>query len=411
MSGEALPASTCIAASDARMAAAPPRRAPKAPVLGWDSFRPMRAGPLRGIFELPHQQRTTSGRAALLAALRQMALPAGHGVLVPTYQCPTMIAPVLQSALQPVYYPIDARGLPRLDALDALCQGRPVGALFVAHYFGLPNDLRAVVDWCHARGILVVEDCAHAYFGLAGDRPVGHWGDYAAASLSKFFPVPEGGLIASARPLSSLGLARPGLRDEMKGLVDVAENAWAHGRLAGVNHLLAPLWRARRRGRGAEPPVVTPLPGTANADDLMEGCDMGRVDQRPTQAAVWLHRLLPHSPIVARRREHYRIYSELLATVPGAHGLRPALPDGAAPYVWPLWIDGEARAQRAYAAMREQRLPVFRWDRTWPGTPQDPQDVATGWGRQLIQLLCHQDLGAEGTRHTAQAVQSILANY
>ncbi|MBK9574239.1 MAG: DegT/DnrJ/EryC1/StrS family aminotransferase [Rhodoferax sp.] len=54
----------------------------------------------------------------------------------------------------------------------------------------------------------MIEDCAHCFFGQAGERPIGAWGDFATASLTKFFPVPEGGLLASSsRPLPGLALA------------------------------------------------------------------------------------------------------------------------------------------------------------------------------------------------------------
>ena len=72
---------------------------PKAPVLGWRSLWPHSATPLHNVSQLQYKAYTTSGRAALLAALRQLALPTGSGVLVPTYHCPTMVAPVLQAGL------------------------------------------------------------------------------------------------------------------------------------------------------------------------------------------------------------------------------------------------------------------------------------------------------------------------
>ena len=32
--------------------------------------------------------------------------------------------------------------------------------------------------WCDAQSIALIEDCAHSFFGTAGNRPVGAWGDY-----------------------------------------------------------------------------------------------------------------------------------------------------------------------------------------------------------------------------------------
>ena len=45
---------------------------PKAPVLGWRSLWPHSAPALPNVSQLPHRAYTTSGRAALLSALRQL---------------------------------------------------------------------------------------------------------------------------------------------------------------------------------------------------------------------------------------------------------------------------------------------------------------------------------------------------
>ena len=385
------------------------RPLPKAPVLGWHSLWPHAPAALPNLSQLPHRAYTTSGRAALLAALRQLDLTPGGGVLVPTYHCPTMVAPVLQAGLVPAYFPIGADGLPALDGI-APSVAASARVMFVAHYFGLPKSLAKVHAWCRARGIVLVEDCAHSYFGRAGDRPVGHWGDYAAASLSKFFPVTEGGLLASAHhELKPLGLTPPGLRAQIKGAIDVIEFAHSHQRLAGLSHLLAPSFWLKNRGRPQTAATETQGPESApSAASLMTGCDMARVSQAPCAATVALHHLLPVGKLVQQRRLNFRSLAESLAGAPGVQALAPELPDDAAPYVWPLWVADPDRADAIYARMRAAQLPVFRWDRVWPGTPADPQDDGSKWNRQVLQMLCHQDLDAADIAFVARTTRHIL---
>lgn len=346
----------------------------------------------------------------MLAALQQMALPPGSGVLVPSYHCPTMVAPVLQAGLQPLYFPIDANGLPLLTGInDAMADEARV--MFVAHYFGLPKSLKTVQRWCREHGILMVEDCAHSYFGQAGELPVGHWGDYATASLSKFFPVAEAGLLASTHhALSPLGLQPAGLRAQVKGVVDVLEFAHRHRRLPGLCHLLSPLFWLKNGGPHALESVELPGDLDQHADPvrMMAGCDMARVSQAPALAARALHRMLPQAGIVQRRRANYTALAEGLAQAPGASPLAPTLPEGAAPYVCPLWVNDRARADAVYERMRQARLPVFRWDRLWPGTPADPQDAGTAWSRQMLQLLCHQDLRPADIAHVLNVTHTLL---
>lgn len=382
---------------------------PKAPVLGWRSLRRHDAPVLPNVSQLQHQAYTTSGRAALLAALRQLTLPAGSGVLVPTYHCPTMVAPVLQAGLVPVYFPVGTDGLPELDGISAK-HASSAKAMFVAHYFGLPKSLALVQAWCRARGITLVEDCAHSYFGLAGDRPVGHWGDYATASLSKFFPVSEGGLLASAHhALAPLGLTPPGLRAQVKAAMDVIEFAHRHGGLPGLSHLLAPVFWLKNCARAETPTFDLELPeAPPDAASLMAGCDMDRVALAPSAATLALHRLLPVGGVVNQRRLNFQTLASALVGAPGVEPLAAHLPDHAAPYVWPLRVHCPERADAIYARMRAAQLPVFRWDRIWPGTPADPQDSGPQWSRQVLQMLCHQDLSAADLAYVASTTRQIL---
>src|SRR5438309_4000555 len=93
--------------------------------------------------------------------------------------------------------------------------------------------------FCDGHGIALIEDCAHAFFGVCEGVAVGSWGHIAIASLPKFFPVPEGGLIASsARPLNGLAFAPCSWRDEVKAAANAIEIGVIHGRVPGLNALL-----------------------------------------------------------------------------------------------------------------------------------------------------------------------------
>ena len=90
---------------------------PRGPVLGWASFWGPYESPPLGVEGLPHRVSTSSGRAAIYHALRLLGLPNGSGVLAPTYHCPTMIAPIIGAGLRPIFYALDANGMPNLAAI------------------------------------------------------------------------------------------------------------------------------------------------------------------------------------------------------------------------------------------------------------------------------------------------------
>lgn len=342
---------------------------------------------LPGVESLPYRMLTTSGRAALFLALRAAALPVGSAVLVPTYHCPTMIAPVVRAGHRPVFYAIAADGTPLLPEGPMPEEPR---AMIVSHYFGLPRSLAAVRAWCNARDVFMIEDCAHALWGQAGDRPVGQWGDLATASLTKFMPVPEAGLLASNRQLLPCAeLPAQGLSAEIKGLVDLIDRAHASGRLPWLGKLLNAARKVRRVARSAGQPTA-PQRHEVDESAALLACDMSRVDLEPLRIAQWIVPRISRRGIVELRQSNYERIREGLAGLAGTRPLHPGpAPSTSAPYAFALWVDD---AERVYHALRAKGIPVYRWDRTWPGTPELADDHAPGWRRHVVQFLCHQSL-------------------
>lgn len=382
---------------------------PRGPVLDWSSFRVVDVPGIPSIEQLAHRMFTTSGRAAIYQALRQLDLPAQSLVLVPTYHCPTMIAPVILAHLTPTYFGLRADALPDLDAIDPAVAGA-AKAMLVPHYFGLAQSLAEVRAWCDQRGIALIEDCAHCFFGEAGERPAGAWGDFATASLSKFLPVPEAGLLASAhRPIKPTVLHSASLKAQIKGGIDVLEYSARYQQLAGLSVALGFLFKlknarhspARVDARLDDADVDAP----ASEETLMRDCDMARIDQRPLLASQMLKAILPRGRIIARRQRNFSLYAEHLRNLKGARPLRPLPSEPVAPYVFPLWVDD---ADRVYHTLRTRNYPVFRWDRIWPGTPTLPGDVGLSWSRHVVQLLCHQDLSEGDIQETIIAVRHLL---
>lgn len=377
---------------------------PRGPVPGAGWLRGPAAAPLPAIDDLPHTELTTSGRAAISRALRRLPLAPGAHVLLPTYHCPTMAAAVVHAGLVPRFYAQDAGLRPLLDRLDA----DGAGALLVAHYFGHPRSLAAERAWCDQHGVTLIEDCAHSFFGQAGERPVGTWGDFSIASVTKFFAVPEAGLLASARHrLGALPLRPQGWRAQTLALPRLLSLARHHGRLR-----LGP-------ATAVEAPAFVPAPAAAaaaaaraapdHAGDPLQGCDMRRADCQPLALSRWVLRRSGRAAIVAQRWRHAR-WLQQRALPAGARWLvdldRAGPESAGAPYAVPLWLD---RPDAAYHALRRNGVPVFRWDVLWQGTPADlPGDRGHASGRHVLQLLCHQSLGRAELDHIGRTLDRVL---
>ena len=377
---------------------------PKLPVLGWSSYSGARDAPCPGVLDARYRRYTISGRAAISLALQVLGGRSGNKVLVPTYHCTTMIVPVVHAEMLPMFYPTTARGSPDLDWLRrADLSG--VRAMLAAHYFGLPQPMAAIRAFCDERGISLIEDCAHAFFGVSDARPVGSWGDVAIASLTKFFPVPEGGLITSStRTLDSLFLTPRGLRDEVKAAADAVEVGASHGRFPGLNwlfNLVFGLKNRLRHGRSAPrseadagaPEALQPRPGQLLAS------------VRPALAVRWLADSVHRARIVALRRRNYLELAARFSATAGARALATELPADAAPYVFPLYVDDP---EASYQRLRAAGVPIFRWDEIWPGTPALENDHGLDWATHVFQLGCHQDLSLEDIGAIAATVRDII---
>jgi dTDP-4-amino-4,6-dideoxygalactose transaminase len=316
-----------------------------------------------------------------------------------------MIAPVLHAGLKPKFYALGDDALPRLDSLG---EGKADGvhAIIVAHYFGLPRSLADVRRWCDSHRVALIEDCAHSFFGCAGDRPVGAWGDFATASLTKFFPVAEAGLLVSAKHVCpELKMGAQGWKAQIKGIVDVLEAATQAGRLQGLQLPLRGLfWLKNRRG-DERATLRAPIAarGLVPFDEL-QGCDMSRAGMSPVAMARWAYMRLPRSRIAARRRANFEHLKRELSSAPGARVLFDQAPTDA-PYALPLWVED---ADRVYQGLRLAGMPVFRWDRVWANTPTLAQDNGASWSRHVLQLLCHQDLGDAEAEVIAATVRRLL---
>lgn len=312
-------------------------RQPTRPTFGWDNLGGPREAGLPAVDDLPHRRLLTSGRAALFAAMKALGVQPGDSVLAPSYHCPTLVAPLRAAGAAVQFYPLGADGLPLLDAITPAPRTR---AIVVVQLFGLPRSLAAERAWCDARGIALVEDCAHSFFGQASERPVGQWGDLATASLSKFFPLAEGGLLASARPLPAQPLQPAGARQQLKAWVDLLERGSAHGRLTGLNAALGALFRLENGP--PRPPAAGEAPHELTEARMLADYDLARSEQVPTALARRLAGL-PRGRIVVRRRAHYEALSRGTQGLPGARPLLGALPAQAAPYAMPLWVDAPSQ--------------------------------------------------------------------
>lgn len=150
-----------------------------------------------------------SARLGLYLALRGL-VPRGQRVLMSPVNCETVLFAAVAAGLRPVMAPLS----PDDATIDVgRVDWRGVGAVVATHMYGLPGEVERLAAECERRGVVLVEDCAHAYQSEVGGRHVGTFGAAGAFSLSKHPRAGAGGvlLVADAATRDRLAAVRDGL--------------------------------------------------------------------------------------------------------------------------------------------------------------------------------------------------------
>jgi perosamine synthetase len=374
----------------------PPARplVPLAPVLSGASFA-RGAGRPPSVLDAGAVRFVTSGRIAIALALREMEIGPGDSVLVPAYHSLSMVPPVQWRGATPRFYKLKLDTAVDLDDVAAKLDGS-VKAIMVTNYFGFPQDLARIRAFCDRHGLLMLEDCAHCFFGQRDGKPVGSYGDYAIASSMKFFPNYEGGCLVSARrSLAPVALHSAGAGFELKVALTVLENSFAYGRLGAVEMLLrlplrlkTALWsRLKARRTKGNAPALAPSSSDSSFD-----FDPAWLDKRSS----WFSRRLVtrpgHGRIVALRRANYLRLEQALGALAGCRPLFARLPEGACPWLFPLLVE---QPEAVFGRLFDAGVPVTRFAETlWPGVDAGVCANSAALSRQVLAFPCHQELRA-----------------
>lgn len=369
---------------------------PIAPILSAASFRRAGSGSVRvrTVLDAGAAKLVTSGRIAIGLALREIGAGPGDTVLVPAYHSQSMVPPVIWTGARPVFYRLRPDTAIDLDDLASRIDAS-TRAVMVTHYFGFPQELKALRALCDARGVALLEDCAHCFIGENDGLPVGAMGDYAIASSMKFFPIYEGGALVSARhSLQGVGLRSAGPGFEAKVALTSLENSFAWRRLGGVRAALwlplklkDALWAALKK-RSARPAASAAL--APSSSDSSFSFDPAWLDKRSSLFARALLALVPATRIMALRQRHYHQLEAALRGLPGLRPLYPSLPDTVCPWVFPLLADDP---EPLFARLKAAGVPVVRfgWP-LWPGVDESVCPASAELSRRVLAFPCHQEL-------------------
>jgi dTDP-4-amino-4,6-dideoxygalactose transaminase len=147
-----------------------------------------------------HALAVANGTAALHLALLAAGVGPGDEVVLPSLNFVAAANAVAHTGGVPVFCDVLGPDDLNLDPEDLeAAVGERTKAVVVLHYGGFPCDMDAVREMAARRGVLVVEDAAHAPGGTYRGERCGSLGLVACFSFfsNKNLPVGEGGMIVT----------------------------------------------------------------------------------------------------------------------------------------------------------------------------------------------------------------------
>jgi len=146
--------------------------------------------------QAPFVKAHMNGSSALTSMYFALDLPPGSEIMVPSYTFFSACLAMRFFGLVPIFIDIDPKTA-CFDLEDAKRKLTPrTRAVEAMHSWGLPCELDRISDWAKEKGLILLEDAAHAHGASMQGRKVGTWGAMGIYSFqaSKVMPAVEGGM-------------------------------------------------------------------------------------------------------------------------------------------------------------------------------------------------------------------------
>ncbi len=292
------------------------------------------------------------GRQALAEGFRRAGLKAGDEVLLPGFICAEVLASLAVVGAVPRFYLVDDKLCADVTSWD---RANPKGARAVVavNYFGFPQPLDLIREWCRAKGAALIEDNAQGFLSTDGETPLGRRGDLGVFSLRKTLSLPNGAALVDNRPgeMGGNGLSYEkscGGAEWRYRFKIVLKWVMEWGGLRTVRAVLTGVRTARLAATGEAIPASPP----------------DRESVIPQEAfAPLTSRLLLRCDFCAeraRRRNLYQACRELFLGVPEIRPLFGDLPEGVVPQGFPFLYTGMDRSALIRAWWR-RGVPILAW--------------------------------------------------
>ncbi len=342
-------------------------------------------------------------RNALVQALIDSGVNSEHSVLIPSYHCGSMVEPALWLNCHILFYRLNDDLTPDINHLETLLHSAkyPIKAMLLTHYFGFLQNAPQWVNFCHQHKIILIEDCAHAFFGHSTPGQLaGTYGDYAIASVRKFFGVPDGGILIGKSIKSVPPLKPHSFKQELRAGIQTTLEAAHAGKLGYIGRLLTVIdkWRAKARKTQSTHPnsqITNQPPSTW----LWFNPDL--MDYSGYNISQWIMQHTHPKDNIDKRRQNYQLLIKGIHSIKKLKPLYPELPDTTAPYMLPVILESD---ESDFDRLKRAGIPIWRWEELAESDCQ----VSQRYRLKLLQIPCHQSLNIKEINWILHNLQQLL---
>ena len=359
----------------------------------------------RGALPDPFGSRTVrtyyQARYAIWHALRALGIKPGENVAFPALHCSAELDAFVDLGIGLRFYGIDDSLRVRFDSLESAIDDR-TRALFVIHYFGLPQRMDTIGEFCRRKGLRLIEDCAHTIRGFYGDRLLGTFGDASIFSMRKLLPLPDGGALRINDPAIDppeepavtppCGRTVGGVRRSISRNLETQQGPLARVLRARV---LKPAFAAlkavgsRRRT------------GPSLREDQYEFVPE-RIHWGMSSLSRAILRSTPLDEVCRRRCENFHSLAMRLGPTTHVKTLALEIPENFCPWLFPVLVD---RPEAFVAHLMGRGIEVSEfWQRFHPAFPRNQFPAESAMKERLLPLPVHHQLGERHMRWIAETV-------
>jgi len=329
---------------------------------------------------------THQGRYAISLLCRLLDIGSGDEVLVPAYNCGAEVDPFIKAGAKTIFYRIDNQL--RIDVDDIIGRITPATRIiYVTHFFGWPQEISELANWCENRNIYLVEDCAQSLFSDGSDKKMGQKGVAAIYSFVKSLPVPDGGGLVVKKNIYNAGkpFKPPHLQNILRSSLPlfkkwfmVRYRFWQH--LEFTRNLLSKSWLKNTRGKSSN---HRPEMLSSNYHDEK------KIDWSISRVSKGVLSKTNPNKIIKNRRRNYHFLQHALCDIPTFSLFFDDLPDHVCPLAFPFFVKDR---NHWYRALSNKGIMILGWPGYYPGFNWDEYPEACHLKDNLMTLPIHQNL-------------------